>query len=74
MAQLGAIAVWKRYKEDQRSGLNKYMDALKLGYTKSIKEIYATAGIRFDFSKEYIRELVSFVKEELSKLNADLDG
>ena len=68
MAQLGAVAIWKNYKEDPQQGLKGYMDALKLGYTRSIPDVYAAAGIRFDFSKEYIHELVSFVNEELEKL------
>jgi oligoendopeptidase F len=39
-----------------------------LGYMKTIPEIYKAAGIRFDFSKAYIRELMKFVREELSKV------
>lgn len=67
MAQLGAIAIWKNYKEDKQKGLEGYQNALKLGYTKSIPEVYKAAGIEFNFSREYIRELMSFVKEELEK-------
>lgn len=68
MAQLGAISVWKNYKENPEAGLAGYMAALKLGYTKTIGEIYAAAGIKFDFSKAYIQELMDFVKKELDKL------
>jgi oligoendopeptidase F len=68
MAQLGAIAVWKNYKENPEKGLQQYLDALKLGYTKTIKEIYETAGIKFDFSASYVAELAAFVKSELEKI------
>jgi oligoendopeptidase F len=68
MAQLGAIAVWKNYKENPKKGLEQYLNALKLGYTKTIREIYETAGIKFDFSATYIQELVSFVQHELETL------
>ncbi|HZY36364.1 MAG TPA: M3 family oligoendopeptidase [Mucilaginibacter sp.] len=68
MAQLGAIAVWKNYKENPEKGLQQYLDALKLGYTKTIKEIYETAGIKFDFSAHYVKELAEFVKGEMEKL------
>ena len=68
MAQLGAIAVWKNYKENPEKGLQQYLDALKLRYTKTIKEIYATAGIKFDFSVAYVKELAEFVSAELEKL------
>ncbi len=68
MAQLGAIAVWRNYKADPAKALRQYMSALKLGYTRSIGEVYETAGIRFDFSQTYIRELGQFVNRELDKL------
>jgi oligoendopeptidase F len=68
MAQLGAIAVWKNYKENPEKGLQQYLDALKLGYTKTIKEIYETAGIKFDFSAAYVKDLAEFVKSELDKI------
>lgn len=69
MAQLGAIAIWKNYKENPEQGIAGYMKALKLGYTVSIPEVYRAAGIRFDFSEEYIRELMQFVQVELAALH-----
>ncbi|QXU40193.1 M3 family oligoendopeptidase [Pedobacter sp. D749] len=68
IAQLGAIAVWKNYKENPEKALEQYLAALALGYTKPMNEIYETAGIKFDFSAEYVKELASFVKDELEKL------
>jgi len=69
MAQLGAIAMWRSYKKLGEQGLDNYMEALKLGYTKSIAEIYETAGIKFDFSARYVKELADFIREEIAKLN-----
>ena len=69
MAQLGAIAMWRSYKQLGEQGLDNYMSALKLGYTKTISEIYETAGIKFDFSAIYVKELASFIKDQLAKLN-----
>jgi oligoendopeptidase F len=68
MAQLGAIGVWRNYKQNPQRGLEGYLNALKLGYTASIGDIYAAANIPFDFSKGYITELMQFVKTELEKL------
>ncbi len=65
MAQLGAVAVWKNFRENNRQGLEGYMNALRLGYTKSIPDVYQAAGIKFDFSRAYIKELMEFVREEL---------
>jgi oligoendopeptidase F len=68
MAQLGAIAVWKNFKENPAEGLKGYKNALALGYTRSISEIYEAAGIRFDFSTDYIKSLAEFVKAEMAKI------
>jgi oligoendopeptidase F len=68
MAQLGAVAVWRNYMQNPEQALDQYEAALKLGNTQTIGKIYEAAGIRFDFSTGYVRELVQFVKEEISKL------
>jgi oligoendopeptidase F len=68
MAQLGAIAIWKQYRENPRQAIRNYHQALSLGYTKNIKEIYAAAGIEFNFSREYVSQLGAFVKQELDAL------
>jgi len=68
IAQLGAIAMWRQYRENKEQALDNYMKALSLGYTKTLKELYDTAGIRFDFSPDYIKELGSFVKERLQEM------
>lgn len=68
MAQLGAIAVWRNYKSNPTKAIEQYMDALKLGYTKTIGEIYETAGIKFDFSMSYVKELADFIDSELGKI------
>ncbi|MCW3085898.1 MAG: oligoendopeptidase [Bacteroidetes bacterium] len=68
MAQLGAIAVWRNYKSNPEKALDQYEAALRLGYTKTIPEIYKAAGIEFNFSQAYVKELAQFVKNELDKL------
>ncbi|MES2780113.1 MAG: M3 family oligoendopeptidase [Bacteroidota bacterium] len=68
MAQLGALAVWRNFLSDKKRAVEQYKAALSLGYTKTIGEIYKTAGIEFNFSAAYIKELMVFVKAELAKL------
>jgi oligoendopeptidase F len=65
IAQLGAIAMYKNYTENKSKAIQNYKDALSLGYTKSIPEIYKTAGVAFNFSKEYVQQLADFI---LSKI------
>jgi oligoendopeptidase F len=68
MAQLGAIAIWRNYKKDPEKAVQQYMNALSLGYTRSIPEIYEAAGIKFDFSANYVKELLEFIKEETGRI------
>ncbi|MFN8295438.1 MAG: M3 family oligoendopeptidase [Chitinophagales bacterium] len=66
IAQLGALAVWRNYKKNKAKAIDDYKNALQLGYTKPIPEMYKTAGIEFNFSAEYVKELMDFLKEELN--------
>lgn len=68
IAQLGALAVWKNSKTNFSKAIENYKQALALGYTQQIPTIYATAGIEFNFSDEYVKNLATFVEEELNKL------
>jgi oligoendopeptidase F len=68
MAQLGALSVWMNYQNNPGNALANYRDALKLGYTRTIPEIYRTAGISFDFSRKNIQKLSRFIQDTLQKL------
>ena len=68
IAQLGALGVWKNSLEDFRAAVDNYKLALSLGYSETIPEIYRKAGIRFDFTETYLKELADFVRGELNKL------
>jgi len=67
-AQLGAIGIWKNSISNFEQSIQKYKNALKLGYTQSIPKIYQEAGVAFNFSQEYISEIAVFVKKELNTL------
>lgn len=67
-AELGSLAVWRNFKQNPTKAVEDYKRALSLGYTKPIPEFYETAGAKFDFSKEYVSSITSFLKAELAKL------
>ncbi len=68
IAQLGAIGMWMQYKSNKEKALNNYCNALTLGGTKTLPELYKTAGLEFDFSPTKIKGLMEFVGEEMQKL------
>jgi oligoendopeptidase F len=67
-AQLGALGLWKNFKQDKAKAIQDYKNALSLGYTKSIPVFYETAGTKFDFSKAHISSLIEFLESEVDKL------
>ena len=68
IAQLGAIGMWKQYKADPNKAIQNYTHALSLGGTKTLPDLYAAAGLPFDFSPETIKDLMVFVKQELDAI------
>jgi oligoendopeptidase F len=65
IAQLGAIGMWKQFKTDKQKAIDHYVASLRLGGTRILPELYKTAGLKFDFSPNYIQELMAFVKREM---------
>lgn len=69
IAQLGAIGLWKQFKENKNGAIENYMNALKLGGTKTLPQLYEAAGLKFDLSPDYISELMIFVHNEVEKIS-----
>lgn len=69
IAQLGAIGMWMQFKKNKQNALDKYCNALALGGTKTLPQLYKTAGLEFDFSPDKIKLLMKFVKDEMEQLN-----
>jgi len=65
IAQLGALQVWKKYRDNPPLALEQYKSALALGGSRTLPELFAAAGIEFDFSDKTIRPLVEAVAMEL---------
>ena len=70
IAQLGALQVWLKSREDPRRALANYRAALALGGTRPLPDLFAAAGIRFDFTERTLRPLIDAVQEELAALPA----
>jgi oligoendopeptidase F len=68
IAQLGALQLWMKAKEDPQRALSGYRAGLKLGGTRPLPELFSAAGIQFDFSEKTLRPLINAVRDELSQL------
>jgi oligoendopeptidase F len=70
IAQMGALQVWRHSLSDQGKAVRQYRDALALGGTVSLPEIYRAAGARLVFDAEMMGELVALVEQRLMALRA----
>lgn len=68
IAQLGALQLWVRSRNDPRGAIANYRAALKLGGTRPLPELFSAAGIVFDFSARTLGPLMDAVAEELAAL------
>jgi len=68
IAQLGAIGLWMQFKLNKERAINNYINALSLGGTKTLPQLYEAAELKFDFSPGHIQVLMDFVKDEMDKL------
>jgi len=65
IAQLGALQIYANAKKDPNLAVQNLIKAEKLGNSKSLSEIFATAGIKFDFSPKIIEPLAQIIMDEL---------
>lgn len=68
IAQLGALQLWVRARQDAAAALADYRRALALGGSRPLPELFAAAGLKFDFSAATIEPLMVAVAEELARL------
>ena len=70
IAQLGALQVWRNSLRDRAEAVRRYREALALGATRPLPELYRAAGARLIFDADGMRELIDLVEEVLSTLDA----
>jgi oligoendopeptidase F len=73
IAQLGALQVWRSSLRDHAGAVRRYREALELGGTRPLPEIYAAAGARLIFDEDGMGELVDLVEREISALRGSVE-
>ncbi len=68
IAQLGALQLWVRAKHNPKQALADYRKALALGGARPLPELFAAAGLEFDFSEKTIGPLMEEVLQKLADL------
>jgi oligoendopeptidase F len=65
IAQLGALQLWLKAQHDPHGALRGYRSALELAGAKPLPELFAAAGIVFDFSAKTVGPLTAALVREL---------
>lgn len=68
IAQLGALQLWRASRTDPAGTVRRYREALALGGTVSLPEMYRTAGAALVFDERRMGGLVAEVEAELDRL------
>jgi oligoendopeptidase F len=68
IAQLGALQLWEKAAENQDTAVRAFRRGLSLGGSRPLPELFQTAGLKFDFSADIIKQLVDAVLKELAQL------
>ncbi|MDQ3996079.1 MAG: M3 family metallopeptidase, partial [Gemmatimonadota bacterium] len=74
LAQLAALQVWHQSRRDPAGALRRYKAALALGGTRSLPEIYATAGASLVFDATDMAPLVAEVEQRIAELRPVADA
>jgi oligoendopeptidase F len=67
---MGALQVWRHSLSDQAKAVRQYREALALGGTQGLPEIYRAAGARLVFDEKTMGELVKLVEDRLMEMRA----
>jgi oligoendopeptidase F len=68
IAQLGALQMWRQARRDPKAALANYKRALALGGSRPLPDLFASAGLTFDFGPETVRGLMEEVQTELASI------
>ena len=74
IAQIGALQVWRNSLRDPVKAVAHYREALALGATSGLPEMYRAAGATFSFDPRLIGELVELVEEQSGRIREQLGG
>ena len=68
ITQISALQIMRKARTEGHTALRRWFDAMKLGYSKSIPELYDAAGLTFRFHGASAEELIRFVGDEIDRV------
>ena len=69
IAQLGALQLWRTQRKDPGKALSDYSNAMRLGNTKTLPELFTAADIKLGFDERHLSSLIQEVRTAMAELN-----
>ena len=70
IAQLGSLQLWKTQMSDPQKALDDYANAMSLGNTRTLPELFSAADLELGFDEGHFMSLLETVETALSDLPA----
>jgi oligoendopeptidase F len=67
LASLGAVQVWRNSLDDQAAAVASYRQALALGGTRSLPQLFQAAGARLAFDSEILYDAITLIEDFLDE-------
>ena len=68
IAEMGALQVWRRSRDDHAAAVRQYREALALGGTRPLPDLFTVAGAEFDLTARTMGPLMRAVEEALDAI------
>ena len=68
IAQLGALQLWQTHRKDPEKALIDYSNAMELGNTKTLPDLFAAAELKLGFDEKHLNSLIKEVKIAMSEM------
>ena len=72
LALLGAAQIWRNALTDQERAVEQYRQALTLGGTATLPELYRTAGAKLAFDADTLRNAVDLMENKIYELEKSI--
>ncbi|MBN2844030.1 MAG: M3 family oligoendopeptidase [Sedimentisphaerales bacterium] len=65
IAQLGSLGIWLQARKDPQTAMTNYKNALALGGSRTLAELFRSAGLNFGMDLKNFEPLIRLVQEEI---------
>jgi oligoendopeptidase F len=68
IAQLGSLQLWQTHRRDSDKALEDYANAMTLGNTKSLPDLFSAADLNLGFSESHLSPLIDEIGIAMQEL------